>query len=64
MIQVRLEVEAIEFHGEDEPVAVGEAGRSEAQESRDAFLELDAAGQTDVLGFLLNLRTFSPSGNP
>ena len=35
--------EAVLLHGEDAPVAVGAAGRSEAQESRDAFLK--AAGR-------------------
>jgi hypothetical protein len=52
--------EAIELHGEDDPVAPGQPGRSEAQESRDGFMALDASGQADVLGFLLSLTTFSP----
>lgn len=52
--------EAIELHGEDEPVAVGEPGRSEAQEARDAFLALPEERRADVVAFLLNLRTFSP----
>jgi hypothetical protein len=54
--------EAVELHGEDEPVAVGVAGRSEAQEARDAFLALSEEGQGDLVAFLLSLRTFSPNG--
>ncbi len=52
--------EAVLLHGEDAPVAVGAAGRSEAQESRDAFLKQPAADQDAVIAFLLSLRTFSP----
>jgi len=54
--------EAILLHGEDAPVPVGSPGRSEAQEARDAFLNLADDGQGDVVAFLLSLRTFSPSG--
>ncbi|HEX2466558.1 MAG TPA: di-heme oxidoredictase family protein [Thermoanaerobaculia bacterium] len=54
--------EAVMLHGEDSPVAAGDAGRSEAQESRDAFAALPAAQQTDLLAFLYSLRTFSPEG--
>ena len=35
--------EAILLHGEDEPPAAGDPGRSEAQESRDAFVALVVA---------------------
>ena len=50
------------LHGEDSPAAAGEPGRSEAQESRDAFAALAAAQQTDLFAFLHSLRTFSPEG--
>jgi hypothetical protein len=56
--------EAVALHGEDAPVAVGEPGRSEAQEARDAFLALPEAGQTDLVAFLLSLRTFSAAPGP
>jgi Di-haem oxidoreductase, putative peroxidase len=52
--------EAILLHGEDVPPAVGAAGRSEAQEARDAFVKGPAADQEAVVTFLLSLRTFSP----
>ena len=52
--------EAIVLHGEDAPPAVGAAGRSEAQESRDAFVKAAAADQDALAAFLLSLRTFSP----
>ena len=35
-------------------------GRSEAQESRDAFVKASAADQNALVAFLLGLRTFSP----
>ena len=54
--------EAVGLHVEDEPPAVGEAGRSEAQEARDAFVGLGEEAQGDLIAFLLSLRTFSPSG--
>jgi mono/diheme cytochrome c family protein len=53
--------EAILFHGEDAPPDAGKPGRSEAQESRDAFKALKDADQRAVLTFLLSLRTFSAS---
>jgi mono/diheme cytochrome c family protein len=53
--------EAILLHGEDQPPAVGQPGRSEAQESRDAFKGRSAADQESLLAFLLSLRTFSPA---
>jgi len=52
--------EAILFHGEDQPPAPGQPGRSEAQEARDAFKARTAAEQESLLAFLLSLRTFSP----
>jgi hypothetical protein len=52
--------EAILLHGEDAPPPVGAAGRSEAQEARDAFVKGTAADQDAVVAFLLSLRTFSP----
>jgi hypothetical protein len=52
--------EAILLHGEDTPVPVGAPGRSEAQESRDAFAHASAADQDAIVAFLLSLRTFSP----
>jgi mono/diheme cytochrome c family protein len=52
--------EAILLHGEDAPLPVGAAGRSEAQEARDAFMKADAASQEALVAFLLSLRTFSP----
>ena len=52
--------EAILLHGEDAPPPVGAPGRSEAQESRDAFLKRPAADQDALVTFLLSLRTFSP----
>ena len=52
--------EAILLHGEDAPPPVGAAGRSEAQEARDAFVKAPAASQDAVIAFLLSLRTFSP----
>ncbi len=52
--------EAVVLHGEDAPPAVGAPGRSEAQESRDAFVKAAAADQDALIAFLLSLRTFSP----
>jgi cytochrome c peroxidase len=52
--------EAILLHGEDEPPPVGQPGRSEAQESREAFKELAKTDQEALVAFLLSLRTFSP----
>lgn len=52
--------EAVALHGEDAPPLVGAAGRSEAQEARDAFLKASAADQDALVAFLLSLRTFSP----
>jgi len=53
--------EAVVWHGEDEPSAVGEPGRSEAQDSRDRFVALPAADQEALLTFLRSLRTFEPT---
>lgn len=52
--------EAIVLHGEDAPPSVGAPGRSEAQESRDAFVKALATDQESLIAFLLSLRTFSP----
>ncbi|MDX1642714.1 MAG: di-heme oxidoredictase family protein, partial [Thermoanaerobaculia bacterium] len=52
--------EAIRWHGEDEPPAVGEPGRSEAQESRDAYMALAEGEREALLTFLRSLRTFAP----
>ncbi len=52
--------EAILLHGEDAPPPVGAAGRSEAQDARDAFVKGSATDQEAVIAFLLSLRTFSP----
>jgi CxxC motif-containing protein (DUF1111 family) len=51
--------EAIALHGEDAPPAPGEPGRSEAQESRDAFLALSAEDRRAVVSFLKSLVTIS-----
>jgi CxxC motif-containing protein (DUF1111 family) len=51
--------EAIAFHGEDSPPAVGDAGRSEAQEARDAYLKLSPDDQKALVAFLKSLVTFS-----
>jgi mono/diheme cytochrome c family protein len=54
--------EAIAWHGEDQPPAVGSPERSEAQEARDAFGALAKDDQEALLTFLRSLRTFpSPS---
>ena len=52
--------EAILLHGEDDPPAVGDPGRSEAQGSRDAFAALPAEDRKALVTFLHSLRTFSP----
>jgi hypothetical protein len=52
--------DAILMHGEDEPPAAGAAGRSEAQESRDAFRALPPDDQEALLRFLRSLRTVTP----
>lgn len=51
--------EAIRWHGEDDPPAVGDPGRSEAQEERDAYLALPAQQQEMLRTFLRSLQTFS-----
>ncbi len=51
--------EAISMHGEDKPPAVGQPGRSEAQESRDAYLKLSHDEQNAVISFLKSLVTFA-----
>jgi mono/diheme cytochrome c family protein len=51
--------EAIAWHGEDQPPAVGSPDRSEAQEARDAFNALAKDDQEALLVFLRSLRTFS-----
>jgi CxxC motif-containing protein (DUF1111 family) len=50
--------EAIMLHGEDEPLPPGDPGRSEAQESRDAYAALSAEDQEALVTFLRNLRTY------
>jgi cytochrome c peroxidase len=52
--------EAILLHGEDDPPAVGDPLRSEAQESRDAFAALPGEERKALVTFLHSLRTFSP----
>jgi mono/diheme cytochrome c family protein len=52
--------EAVLLHGEDEPPPVGDAGRSEAQESRDAFQALPEGDQEALLTFLRSLRLYEP----
>jgi hypothetical protein len=47
------------LHGEDQPPAAGDPGRSEAQESRDAFVALPEGEQAAVIVFLRSLVTFS-----
>jgi hypothetical protein len=53
--------EAILLHGEDNPPPPGARGRSEAQDSRDAFVKQAPTDQDAIVAFLLSLRTFSPS---
>jgi hypothetical protein len=52
--------EAILLHGEDTPPPPGDPGRSEAQESRDAFAKLGNDDQAAVVTFLKSLVNFSP----
>jgi CxxC motif-containing protein (DUF1111 family) len=52
--------EAVLLHGEDSPPAVGDPGRGEGQEARDAFVAMTAAKQADLLAFLHSLVTFAP----
>ena len=52
--------EAILLHGEDDPPAVGDPLRSEAQDSRDAFAALPAGERKALVTFLHSLLTFSP----
>ncbi len=52
--------EAILLHGEDQPPPVGDRGRSEAQESRDAFAALPEGDREALLTFLRSLRIFEP----
>jgi CxxC motif-containing protein (DUF1111 family) len=54
--------EAILLHGEDDPPTVGDPGRSEAQESRDAFAVLPEGDREALVTFLRSLRTFAPRG--
>jgi len=51
--------EAITLHGEDSPPAVGEPGRSEAQEARDAYVKLTPDDQRALVAFLKSLVNFS-----
>lgn len=52
--------EAILLHGVDDPSAVGDPLRSEAQDSRDAFAALPGEERKALVTFLHSLRTFSP----
>ncbi len=52
--------EAIRLHGEDDPPPIGDPGRSEAQEARDAFAALPEESRRSLVTFLTSLRTFSP----
>jgi len=52
--------EAVMLHGEDSPPAVGDPGRSEAQEARDAFVALPESERAALLTFLRSLRSYSP----
>lgn len=52
--------EAVLLHGEDDPVAAGEPGRSEAQEARDAYAALISEDRAAVIAFLRSLVTFTP----
>jgi len=51
--------EAILLHGEDAPPAVGQAGRSEGQEARDAYKKLSVDDQRTLVAFLKSLITVS-----
>jgi len=50
--------DAILLHGADDPPAVGDPGRSEAQEERDAFAALSAEEREAVVTFLRSLILF------
>jgi hypothetical protein len=47
--------EAIRLHGEDAPPSAGQPGRSEAQESRDAYVKMSADDQKTMVAFLKSL---------
>ncbi|HEY6065542.1 MAG TPA: di-heme oxidoredictase family protein [Thermoanaerobaculia bacterium] len=51
--------EAIALHGEDAPPAMGQPGRSEAQEARDAYMKLPPEDQRALVAFLKSLVTYS-----
>jgi mono/diheme cytochrome c family protein len=51
--------EAILLHGDDNPPAAGQPGRSEAQESRDNYKKLTRDEQTTLVAFLKSLLTVS-----
>ena len=51
--------EAIMVHGEDSPPPQGQAGRSEAQEAREAYVRLSPDDQRALVAFLKSLVTFS-----
>ena len=53
--------EAILLHGEDDPPPPGDAGRSEAQEAREAYAALNAEEREALLVVLKSLATFKPS---
>lgn len=55
--------EAIVLHGEDSPPAPGQPGRSEAQDSRDAFVRLSKDEQTALVTFLKSLVTVAKAGD-
>ena len=55
--------EAIALHGEDAPPPPGAAGRSEAQEERDAYLALSTDEQGALTSFLKSLVLFSPEAH-
>jgi hypothetical protein len=52
--------EAVLLHGEDDPPPVGDPGRSEAQEARDAFAALPEDDREALVTFLRSLRTYAP----
>jgi len=51
--------DAVILHGVDNPAAIGDPARGEAQESRDRFLALSDVEQAAVVEFLQSLRLFS-----
>jgi len=53
--------EAVMLHGEDDAPPPGAPGRGEAQESRDAFVGLSDKARSDLVAFLLSLRTYAPA---